>query len=44
MRHVATVVNGAPGDPGESEAWLRGHIDRINTELAAKTGRNVRGG
>ena len=33
IRHVATVVDSGPGDPGESEAWLRGHIDRITSEL-----------
>ena len=50
MRHIATVVNSGPGDPGESEAWLREHIDRINAELEAprlevepKNGRSVKG-
>jgi hypothetical protein len=31
--HVATIVNGGPGDPRQSVLWLQGHIDRITAEL-----------
>jgi hypothetical protein len=31
-RHVANIVNGTDGK-GDSERWLRGHIDRITAEL-----------
>ena len=31
--HVATIVNGGPGDPRRSVLWLQGHIDRITAEL-----------
>jgi hypothetical protein len=31
--HVATIVNGGPGDLGQSELWLQEQIDRITAEL-----------
>ena len=34
MRHVTAIVNGGPGDTAQSEAWLRGYIDRITAELS----------
>jgi hypothetical protein len=33
MRHVTAIVAEGSGDTGLSEAWLRGYIDRITTEL-----------
>jgi hypothetical protein len=33
MRHVTAIVANGSGDTSQSEAWLRGHIDRITTEL-----------
>ena len=31
--HVATIVNGGPGDPRQSVQWLQVQIDRITVEL-----------
>lgn len=31
--HVAVIVNGGPGDPGQSVLWLQGQIARITAEL-----------
>jgi hypothetical protein len=33
MRHVIAIVNRDSEDTSQSEAWLRGHIDRISAEL-----------
>lgn len=33
MRHVTAIMNWGPGDTSQSETWLRGHIDRITTEM-----------
>jgi len=33
MRHVTAIVANGSGDTSQSEAWPRGHIDRITTEL-----------
>jgi hypothetical protein len=37
MRHVTTIVNEGPDDMSESDAWLRGHIDRITAEMERPT-------
>jgi len=33
MRHVIAIVNRDSEDTSQSEAWLRGHIDRVSAEL-----------
>jgi hypothetical protein len=33
MRHVRTIMTGRPGNTAESEAWLRGQIERITSQL-----------
>lgn len=33
MGHIVAVVNQGAQDIGQSEAWLRGHIERISAEL-----------
>src|SRR5260370_10709332 len=36
--HVATIVNGGPGDPRQRVLWLPGHIDRMTAELGTYPG------
>lgn len=33
MRHVRTILTGHPGNTADSEAWLRGRVERITSEL-----------